>query len=515
MADNTPRVLVVDSGRSDRDAICRVLADAGIDCATSEDGGAAIESIEEVDFGVMLLELGLSGTTGLDVLSRVREIDPSLRVILLAVQAEQDDVLEGMRRGAVDYLAKPLHDEELLLSVQRALSAHETEVKGAVLRDRICALEARVADLHERAAECESADLVAALAPYIAETVSVVLGAAKASMLVMDEKGESLYAVGATGHEVDLAAMDPVVPGEGVAGLAVSEDESIVVDDLAADERFANRGSSGRYSTTSFVVTPIAGGERPLGVLCATDREMGEPFGAVDLALLRILAAQVGVVLRAHSEEREPVRPRPEPIEEMGHDITQPLPYDVPDGASDSELARAICDVMTFEIEPERLINSVLGVIARLIPASPVALYLIDNRTGTLELEGQLASDGPADRERFDRSTGLTGTVIQTGNLIATDHPDKDARFVQDVDTPADGSIRPMICVPMQMRGKALGILRVFPLAGGAALPRTAEVLTAAASAAVRNVLLYRSLLDSIDEVARARRDSRGKGPAA
>jgi DNA-binding response OmpR family regulator len=509
MANHTPRVLVVDRGRSDRDAICEVLATAGITCATSEDGQAAIETVAEADFGVMLLELGLTGTTGLDVLSRVRELDPSIRVILLAVQAEQDAVLEGMRLGASDYLAKPLHDEELILSVQRALSEHDTEAKGAMLRERVCALESRVADLHERAAECDSADLVSELAPYIAETVSVVLGAAKASMLVTDELGESLHAVGAIGHEVELDAMDPVMPGEGVAGLAMSEDEAIVVDDLEADDRFASRGTSGRYSTTSLVVTPIAGVDRPLGVLCATDREIGEPFGAVDLALLRILAAQVGGVLRAPSEERATAQRRPEQLEDTGHDITQPLPYDVPDGASDSELARAICDVITFEIEPERMINSVLGAIARLLPASPVALYLIDNRTGTLELEGQLASDGPSDRDRFDRSTGLTGTVIQTGNLIATDHPDKDPRFVQDVDTPADGSIRPLICVPMQIRGKALGVLRVFPLADGAALPRTAEVLAAAVSAAVRNVLLYRSLLDSIDEVARARRESR------
>jgi DNA-binding response OmpR family regulator len=509
MANKPPRVLIVDSGRSDRDAICEALAGAGISCATSEGGDAAIESIAEVDFGVMLLELGLTGTTGLEVLSLVRELDPSIRVILLAVQAEQDVVLEGMRLGAVDYLAKPLHNEELILSVRRALAAHEGEAKAAMLRDRVCALESRVADLHERAAGCDPADLVSELAPHIAETVSVVLGAAKASMLVMDESGDSLHAVGAVGHEVELDAMDPVAPGEGVAGLAVSEGEAIVVDDLDTDDRFASRGSPGRYSTTSAVVTPIAGVDRPLGVLCATDREVGEPFGAVDLALLRILAAQVGGVLRAPAKEPAPAQRQPEQLEDTGHDITQPLPYDVPDGASDSELARAICDVITFEIEPERLINSVLGVVARLIPASPVALYLIDNRTGTLELEGQLASDGPADRERFDRSTGLTGTVLQTGNLVATDHPDKDPRFVQDVDTPADGSIRPLICVPMQMRGKPLGILRVFPLAGGAALPRTAEVLAAAASAAVRNVLLYRSLLDSIDEVARARREGR------
>jgi sigma-B regulation protein RsbU (phosphoserine phosphatase) len=178
-------------------------------------------------------------------------------------------------------------------------------------------------------------------------------------------------------------------------------------------------------------------------------------------------------------------------------------------GVEDSELARMICDVLVYENEPDRVIAGVLGVIARLVPASPVALYLIDNRRGTLELEGQLASAGPTDRERLDRSAGLTGMVLQTGNLVATDHPDKDPRFVPEVDTPDDGSIRPLICVPIRIRGKSLGVLRVFPLEEGAARPRTAEILATATSAAVRNVLLYRNLLDSIDEVARVRREGR------
>jgi CheY-like chemotaxis protein len=509
MADRTPRVLVVDHERFYREAIREALEGAGIPCVTADDGDAAIEAVEESDFGVVVLELGLGGTTGIDVLKRVRELDPTMGVVLLAVQSEQDAVLEGLRLGAGDYLAKPLHDEELILAVQRSLDSHAVAENAEMLRERICALEARVADLAERAAACDPADLIGELGPHIAESVSVVLGAKKASMLAMDAQGESLRAVGASGCAVELDAMDPVAPGEGVAGVAVSQDQPIVVGDLDADERFAGRETADRYTTRSLVVTPIAGRERPLGVLCATDRESGGPFGAVDLALLRILAAQVGQLLRSPVEPPPAPRPEPTPDEDSGHDITQPLPYDVSDRVEDAELARSICDVLTYEIEPERVINQVLGVIARLLPASPVALYLIDNRTGSLELEGQLAADGPADRERLDRAEGLTGTVLQTGNLIATDHPDKDPRFVPDADTPADGSIRPLICVPMQMRGKALGVLRVFPLAEGASLPRTAEVLAAAASAAVRNVLLYRSLLDSIDEVARARREGR------
>ena len=65
----------------------------------------------------------------------------------------------------------------------------------------------------------------------------------------------------------------------------------------------------------------------------------------------------------------------------------------------------------------------------------------------------------------------------------------------------------------MPLRQKTLGVLRVFPSEGAPASARTGEVLTAAISAAVRNVLMYRSLLESVDEVAKARRASQSQAP--
>jgi DNA-binding response OmpR family regulator/putative methionine-R-sulfoxide reductase with GAF domain len=514
MVENTPRVLVVDDERFYREAIQEALTSAGIACETADSGETALAAALDLDPGLVVLDIGLPGLSGIEVLRRLREQDPSLRVIVLSTQSDQDAVLEALRLEACDYLAKPLHDEELVLAVRRALRSHQVETSWSTLRDRICALDARVADLVERSRECDPAERIEALGEHIAETVSVVLGAAKVSVMVMAEDGGELRVAAATGHDVAPEEMDPVAPGEGVAGLAISEGEPFVVDDLDADERFASRRTRDQYSSTSLVVTPIAGAGRPLGVLCATDREDGAAFGAEDLALLRILALQVGQLLAEGRPERPVGRDRDMSPEESAPDITQPLPYDVPDipdRPDDSELARLICDVLTTEIEPDRLIASALRAVAQTLPASPVALYLIENKTGTLQIEGQAEGSGPADRESFDRVSGLTGMVLQTGHLVATDHPDKDPRFTPDVDTPADGSIRPLLCVPLQMRGKTLGVLRAFPTGGAPALARTAEVLAAAMSAAVRNVLLYRSLLESIDEVARARRGSRGR----
>jgi hypothetical protein len=92
---------------------------------------------------------------------------------------------------------------------------------------------------------------------------------------------------------------------------------------------------------------------------------------------------------------------------------------------------------------------------------------------------------------------------------VATDEPSRDPRFDAQVDTPAAGEIGPFLCLPMRFRGKTLGVFRAFLAPPARTSPRAGEVLTAALSTVVRNVLLYRSLVDSIEEVARARRESR------
>ena len=75
-----------------------------------------------------------------------------------------------------------------------------------------------------------------------------------------------------------------------------------------------------------------------------------------------------------------------------------------------------------------------------------------------------------------------------------------------------DGEVRPLLCVPVVLRGKTLGVLRAYPKQPSGASARTGELLVSAVSAAVRNVFLYRSLLDSIDDVAEARREARKAG---
>ena len=130
------------------------------------------------------------------------------------------------------------------------------------------------------------------------------------------------------------------------------------------------------------------------------------------------------------------------------------------------------------------------------------------NRT-SLDVEAEVDGGIVGDRETLPTDRGLVGHVVQSGQLVAVEEASSDVRFDADVDTPSDGFARPYLVVPIKLRNKVVGVLRVFLEEGRPASPRTAEVLAAAFSAAVRNVLLYRSLLQSIEEVADARRQAR------
>jgi len=179
---------------------------------------------------------------------------------------------------------------------------------------------------------------------------------------------------------------------------------------------------------------------------------------------------------------------------------------------SDAELARRICDALTAEIDPARLVAAVLRAVAESVKAAPVSMYLLDATGRELRLEAQCELSSHADHGLLPANQGLTGAVCQTGHLIATDTPEDDPRFDPIIDAPEGSPARPLLCLPLVVRNKTLGVVRVFPQQGVSASARTGEILTAAISAAVRNVLMYRSLLESVDEVAKARRQAQHAG---
>ena len=503
MANLQPRVLVVDGERFFREAIRDALAGAGFDCNAVASGAEALEAALDPQVGVMVLDVKLADLSGIEVLRRLRAERPSLRVIVLSAHTDQDLVLEALRLDASDYLAKPLHDEELVLAVRRALTAFDVESSWQRLRERVRRLESRMTELVEW--PVERADDVDGFAERVADATAEVLGASKSSVMLLESETSELRVVAATGSRIAAPDMDPVALGEGVAGVALSLGEAVIVDDVYTDPRFSGRALHNRYETSSLAVVPLRSAKRLFGVICATDRAGGVPFSDDELALMKILSLPVTAFLdRLAQSEPEPFELlAPEPVE-----ATAGLSGATAGDAADAELAREICEAMILELEPARLLDVALAAVLGRLGGEVMALHLIDNRLGELVRERQAEQGGVSDRARLPRDRGLTGVVLQAGSLVATDHPERDPRFDPEIDTAADGEPRRFLCVPLKLRGKVLGVFRGFPDVGADEAARTGEILGAALSAAVRSVLLYRSLLESIDEVAEARREA-------
>ena len=488
MAKHAARVLVVDDERFFREMIGEALDKAAIPHVYAVSGAEALQLAKDTQLGVVVLDIQLPDLNGLEVFRRLREIRPDLRVIILSAHTDQEYVLEALRLGACDYLAKPIHEEELALAVGRALETFTLGADWHRLRERLRTLSGALDRLW-------TDEAATSLPEAAARVAAEVLEATKASLLLLDEKGRELRVAGAHGRAIDVDEMSSVAVGEGIAGAALTGAEPVLVEDITRDERFAKHGAPGRYETGSFAVAPLALGDQRLGVLCVTDRASGAPFDEDDLALLRILAGQVARRLggapaaAATEEEAEPI------AAESG-------------GGADADLARAVCEAATFEVEPGRILRGALEPVAAALGAVPVSLYLLSEKG--LAREAEWDGGARTDRPLLPIGRGLTGSVAETGQLVASADPSADPRFDAAVDTPADGRSGPLLCGALRFRGKVLGVFRAFPESAEAPSARTGEVLSAALSAAVRNVLLYRSLVESIDEVARARREAQG-----
>ncbi|HXK21781.1 MAG TPA: GAF domain-containing protein [Myxococcota bacterium] len=486
----TSRVLVIEEDHKVAESIRNLLADDGIECELADDLLHGAKLSEDPHVGAVLLALSPSQRGGIETLRVLRERRAALRVIALGTASAQDLILEALRRGASDYLAKPIHEEELRLAVRRALDGTQTATRFESLRSRLSALADELAGWRAQP-ESEEPDTAAAA---IVESAARLLGAARASLLVPD--GDDRLRVAAI-HGSDHAAEElaPMAIADSVAGLALDAGEAVWIDDVDRDERCAGRPRRGRYASGSALLVPIRGEAGTLGVLCATERPPADPFAEEDLALARLLALAAAPRLAPPPVVPAPPEPAAEP------------PRVDPEEAVRVELAREIASALCAEIEPAPLLRAALRPIAERLGASPVSLYLVDSRVGSLALEAS-AGAGRADRPRLPRERGIAGRVLAGGGAVAADQPESVPGFELAVDTPEDGAAGPLYCVPIAIRGRVLGLARAFLRAGAGTSARTAELLSSALSAAVRNALLYRSLLESIDDLARARRES-------
>ena len=133
------RILVVDDEKEIRDFLLKTLTRLkGYDVELAENGEEALKKIEKGNFDLVLTDLKMPDPDGLQLVTEIGKSKPEILTVLMTGHGTIDSALEAMKRGASDYLTKPLNLDEMIVRLQKVLEDRQRFVK---LRDFATQLE--------------------------------------------------------------------------------------------------------------------------------------------------------------------------------------------------------------------------------------------------------------------------------------------------------------------------------------------------------------------------------------
>ena len=168
-----PTILLVDDETGILDTLRILLTGEGYEVITATGGDEACRILSESKADLVLTDIRMPGTTGIDVLKSARESDPNLPVVLMTAQASLQTAVRAVNEGAYYYLQKPFSNDEVLAICKRAVEAHRLGAENRALKKEILRRDLRSA----RAPIGKSAAFrrVVELAQTVAPTDSTVL----------------------------------------------------------------------------------------------------------------------------------------------------------------------------------------------------------------------------------------------------------------------------------------------------------------------------------------------------
>ena len=130
-------ILVVDDEAGVRSSLAAILGDEGYAVEAVESGEAALAALENRRYDLLLLDVWMPGMDGLEVLARVRTLDPEVPVVVISGHGSIETAVKAVRMGAQDFVEKPLALEKTLLVVKNALRQRKLEAENRALKEQV------------------------------------------------------------------------------------------------------------------------------------------------------------------------------------------------------------------------------------------------------------------------------------------------------------------------------------------------------------------------------------------
>ena len=267
-----PTVLVVDDEQVHRYMLCSMLKEWGWRCVEADDGDTAVKAVKNNSYDAVLMDVRMARMSGRQAFDLIHEYNPALPVVIMTAYSSVDDAVEIIKKGAHDYLTKPLDFDRLRLSLDRALDHHQVEDQKKLAKPERETLQTSIIGASPPMLE------LLEMIRYVAPT--------EATVLVTGESGTGKELVAEALHFNSERKAGPFVKVN-CAALA----ESLLESELFGHEKGAFTGAD-RRRDGKFVQAD--GGTLFLD-------EIGETTPAMQVKLLRVL--QEGELQRVGAEE--------------------------------------------------------------------------------------------------------------------------------------------------------------------------------------------------------------------
>jgi DNA-binding NtrC family response regulator len=165
------RILIVDDEEAQRKQLAGFLEKQGFVVATAESGEKALEISQGQYYEVALLDLKMPGMGGLELLKKLKELNPEIQVIMMTAYGTVETAVEAMKHGAYHYINKPINLDELKLNINKAIEKYHLLQENRYLKEE---LESKFQDLQIVGTSIGMKDVLSTVS-RVARTKSTVL----------------------------------------------------------------------------------------------------------------------------------------------------------------------------------------------------------------------------------------------------------------------------------------------------------------------------------------------------
>jgi DNA-binding NtrC family response regulator len=138
------KILVIDDNKNMQIILKNILSDEGYDIETAGNGKDGLSLVQLIQPDLVLLDIRLPRMNGMDVLKKIKEYDAEMLVIMITAFGDIKTAVEAMKLGAYDYITKPFVNEDLTLTIQKALKTLSLKKEVQNLRKKLNASQKQV-----------------------------------------------------------------------------------------------------------------------------------------------------------------------------------------------------------------------------------------------------------------------------------------------------------------------------------------------------------------------------------